>query len=127
MGENKGTFFTCFLLPHAMRTLRLLLPLLFLLFHRVAAITIPFRAFLTESIHLSKRSNLTGVPVQNGGNVIYGTTITLGGNNFSVVLDTGRYVHLYPPPSLVTHTSLVPTSGLLAVFPTPKTRESRSP
>ncbi|KAH9989722.1 acid protease [Russula compacta] len=71
------------------RPLRLLHPLLFLLFHRVAAITIPFRAILTESIHLSKRSNLTGVPVQNGGNVIYGTTITLGGNNFSVVLDTG--------------------------------------
>src|SRR5712671_1607061 len=71
-----------------------LFPLLFLI-HLTNAVIIPFRGFTTDNVnHLSKRNNLTGIPVKNQGNVIYGADITLGGNNFSVILDSGR--HVYP-------------------------------
>jgi hypothetical protein len=63
-----------------------------------AAIIIPFRAFPSETVNLSKRSNVTGVPLQNGGNVIYGTNISLGGTSFNVVLDSGRCVYFYSLP-----------------------------
>jgi hypothetical protein len=75
--------------------MRCLLAPLFFSVHLAAAITIPFRAFHSETGNLSKRSNITGVPITNGGNVIYGTNITLGGATFNVVLDSGRRVHLY--------------------------------
>lgn len=75
-----------------MRPLRLILPLSSL--HLALAITLPIRGFHSDSNHLSKRGNLTGIPIKNGGNVIYGSDINVGGNNFSVVLDTGR--HVYP-------------------------------
>ena len=58
------------------------------------AITLPISGFRPATGHLSKRNNLTGISITNGGNVIYGTNISLGGNDFSVVLDTGR--HVYP-------------------------------
>lgn len=61
--------------------------------HVALAITIPIRGFFPDSTHLSKRNNLTGISITNGGNIIYGASINLGGNNFSVVLDTGRHVH----------------------------------
>lgn len=91
------------------------------------AINLPIRGFHSHSSHISKRGNLTGVSIQNGGNVIYGADITLGGNNFSVVLDSGR--HVYPPispfPFLLTQPPAL-TSGWLALFRTLRTRESRS-
>ncbi|KAH9969732.1 aspartic peptidase A1 [Russula dissimulans] len=66
-----------------------LFPLFFVL-HLANAIIIPFRGFTTDNAnHLSKRNNLTGIPIKNGGNVIYGANITLGGDNFTVVLDSG--------------------------------------
>ena len=76
-------------------------PLLFPLFlsvHLTAATIIPFHAIRSDTTNLSKRSNLTGVPIQNGGNVIYGTNITLGGTSFNVVLDTGRRVYFVFSP-----------------------------
>ncbi len=76
----------------SMRLLGLVLPLSSI--HLALAITFPIRGFLSDSNHLSKRSNLTGISIKNGGNLIYGADINLGGNNFSVVLDTGR--HVYP-------------------------------
>lgn len=104
-----------------------LLTTFFFSVHLAAAIIIPFRAFPSETVHLSKRSNVTGVPLQNGGNVIYGTNITLGGTSFNVVLDSGRCVYLYSLPVRVpTHIPLVPTYGLRAPFPILKTRERRS-
>jgi hypothetical protein len=71
--------------------MRLLSPIFFFV-HLAAATIIPFRAFPSDTVNLSKRSNLTGVPIKNGGNVIYGTNISLGGTNFNVVLDSGRHV-----------------------------------
>ncbi len=96
-------------IPSSMRPLGLILSLSFV--HLALAITLPIRGFLSHSSHLSRRGNLTGVSIKNGGNVIYGADINLGGNNFSVVLDTGR--HVYPrsiPPFLLTQPS-APTSG----------------
>jgi len=75
-----------------MRLLGLILPLSSV--HLALAITLPIRGFRSDSSRLSKRSNLTGISIKNGGNVIYGADINLGGNNFSVVLDTGRHVYL---------------------------------
>lgn len=85
------------LYPTEMRPLGLILPLSSL--HLALAITLPIRGFRSDdSSHLSKRSNLTGISIKNGGNIIYGADITLGGNNFSVVLDTGRHVYLRSLP-----------------------------
>ena len=64
--------------------------------HLATAITLPFHGFPRDNTHLSKRGSITGVPIENGGNVLYATNITLGGASFAVVLDTGRYVYLYP-------------------------------
>lgn len=61
--------------------------------HLAFAITFPVRGLRSGSSHLSKRNNITGISITNGGNVIYGANINLGGNNFSVVLDTGRHVY----------------------------------
>ncbi|KAH9980160.1 acid protease [Lactifluus volemus] len=67
-----------------------LLPLFCLiLVHLTAALKIPFRGFRRDTVHLSKRNSLTGVPIENGGNVLYAANITLGGTGFLVVLDTG--------------------------------------
>lgn len=74
------------------------------------AINLPIRSFRSGSSHLSKRGNLTGVSIQNGGNVIYGADINLGGNNFSVVLDSGRHVHPHSPLPFLTHPT--PSSDL---------------
>jgi hypothetical protein len=90
--------------PSAMRSLGLILPLSSL--HLALAITLPIRGFLPNPGHLSKRSNLTGISVKNGGNVIYGADINLGGNNFSVVLDTGRHVYLRSLLCFPTHPTL---------------------
>lgn len=91
--------------PHpAMHPLGLILPLSFA--HLALAITLPIRAFRLDSGHLSKRGNLTGIPIKNGGNVIYGSDINLGGNNFSVVLDTGRHVYPRSFVSSLTHPTL---------------------
>jgi hypothetical protein len=81
----------CALSHSVMRPLGLILPLSSL--HLALAITLPIRGFRSDFSHLSKRSNLTGISIKNGGNVIYGADINLGGNNFSVVLDTGRHVY----------------------------------
>jgi hypothetical protein len=91
--------------PHpAMRLLWLIfLPLSSL--HLAFAITFPVRGLRSGSSHLSKRNNITGISITNGGNVIYGADINLGGNNFSVVLDTGRHVYarfLLPFPAHAT-------------------------
>lgn len=90
-------------IPPSMRPLGLILPLSSL--HLALSITLPIRGFRSDSNHLSKRSNLTGISIKNGGNVIYGADINLGGNNFSVVLDTGRHVYPRSPPFL-THPTL---------------------
>jgi hypothetical protein len=96
--------------------------------HLAAATTISFRAIPSDATNLSKRSNITGVPLENGGNVIYGTTITLGGTSFNVVLDTGRHVYfLFSSLHLLSQITLVPTSGLLVPFPRLKTLDRRSP
>jgi hypothetical protein len=87
-----------------MRPLGLILPLSSL--HLALAITLPIRGFRSDSSHLSKRSNLTGISIKNGGNVIYGADINLGGNNFSVVLDTGRHVYPRSLPPFLTHPTL---------------------
>ena len=109
---------------HSMRPLGLILPLSSL--HLALAITLPIRGFRSDSSHLSKRSNVTGISIKNGGNVIYGADINLGGNNFSVVLDTGRHVYpRSPPPFLLTQLSAL-TSGWLVLFRRLTTRESRS-
>ncbi len=106
-----------------MRLLGLIFPLSSL--HLALAITLPIRGFRSDS-HLSKRNNLTGISIKNGGNVIYGADIKLGGNDFSVVLDTGRYVYpRYLRPFLLTQYSAL-TSGYLVMFRTLRTRESRS-
>ena len=78
--------------------MRPLLAPLFFSVHLAAATIIPFRAIRSDTTNLSKRSNLTGVSIQNGGNVIYGTNITLGGTSFNVVLDSGRRVYLLFSP-----------------------------
>jgi len=104
-----------------------LLATFFFSVHLAAATVIPIRAFPSETINLSKRSNVTGAPLKNGGNVIYGTNITLGGTSFNVVLDSGRCVYLCSLPVRVpTHILLVPTYGLLVPFPILKIRERRS-
>jgi hypothetical protein len=87
-----------------MRPLRLILPLSSV--HLALAITLPIRGFRSDSSHLSKRSNLTGISIQNSGNVIYGAAISLGGDNFSVVLDTGRHVYLRFLLPFLTHPTL---------------------
>jgi hypothetical protein len=74
--------------------------------HLASAITLPIRGFRSNPNHLSKRNNLTGISVKNGGNVIYGADINLGGNNFSVVLDTGRHVCPSSPLPFRTHPPL---------------------
>ena len=105
----------------------LLCPLFFSV-HLAAATIIPFRAIRTDTTNLSKRSNVTGVPIQNGGNVIYGTNITLGGTSFNVVLDSGRHVYfVFSPLCFLAQITLVLTSGLLVPSPTLKTPERRSP
>jgi hypothetical protein len=109
-----------------MRLLRIVHPLLSL--HLATAIAIPFRGFLADTNHLSKRNNVTGLPIKNGGNVIYGASVNLGGNDFLVVLDTGRHVYrLYFPLCFLTHATLARTSGFPVAFPTRKTPESTSP
>ena len=113
-----------FIPSHSMRPLGLILPLSSL--HLALAITLPIRGFRSDSGHLSKRSNLTGISIKNGGNVIYGADINLGGNNFSVVLDTGRHVYPRSLPPFLTHPVLAPTSGSLVLFQKLMTRESRS-
>jgi hypothetical protein len=80
----------CFLIPSMHRLS--LIPFLGLV-HLTAAVIIPFRGFTRDSVHLSKRNNVTGVPIENGGNVLYAANITLGGTPFGVVLDTGRHVY----------------------------------
>jgi len=106
----------------------LLTPLFFSSVHLAAATTISFRAIRSDTTNLSKRSNVTGAPLENGGNVIYGTTITLGGTSFNVVLDSGRCVYfVFSPLRFLSQITLVPTSGLLVPFPTLKTLERRSP
>ena len=87
-----------------MRPLGLILPLSSL--HLALAITLPIRGFRSDSSHLSKRGNLTGTSIKNGGNVIYGADIKLGGNNFSVVLDSGRYTYPRSPLPFLTHPTL---------------------
>jgi hypothetical protein len=97
-GERNVVSKTLFLLPFppsSMRQLGLIPSLAFI--HLSAAVIIPFRGFPRDTVHLSKRNNLTGVPIENGGNVLYASNITLGGTSFSVVLDTGRHVFLYSP------------------------------
>ena len=84
-----------------MRPLGLILPLSSL--HLALAITLPIRGFRSDYSHLSKRSNVTGISIKNGGNIIYGADISLGGNNFSVVLDTGRHVYPRSFPPFLTH------------------------
>jgi hypothetical protein len=113
-----------FIRSHSMRPLGLILPLSSL--HLALAITLPIRGFRSDSSHLSKRSNLTGISVKNGGNVIYGADINLGGNNFSVVLDTGRHVYPRSLPPFLTYPISALTSGWLVLFQTLTTRESRS-
>jgi hypothetical protein len=110
-----------------MRSLGLvhLIPPLFSI-HLALAVSIPFRGYLSDSTHLSKRNNLTGISVTNGGNIIYGASINLGGNNFSVVLDTGRHVHPHIFHFLFAHLVSAPTSGSPVVFPALKTREKES-
>lgn len=78
-----------------MRPLGLICPLFSI--HLALALKIPIRGFISDSAptHLSKRNNLTGISITNGGNVMYGASIGLGGTNFSVVLDTGR--HIFSP------------------------------
>lgn len=78
----------------------LLTPLFFSSVYLAAATTISFRAIRSDTTILAKRSNVTGVPLENGGNVIYGTTITLGGTSFNVVLDSGRRVYFLFSSSL---------------------------
>jgi hypothetical protein len=78
-----------------------LLPLFCLiLVHLTAALKIPFRGFRRDTVHLSKRNSLTGVPIENGGNVLYAANITLGGTGFLVVLDTGRHVYIHSSSDL---------------------------
>ncbi|KAI0248605.1 acid protease [Lactifluus subvellereus] len=72
-----------------MRQLSLIPSLAFI--HLATAVIIPFRGFPRDTIHhdLSKRGGVTGVSIENGGNVLYAANITLGGTSFGVVLDTG--------------------------------------
>ena len=109
-----------------MRPFGLILPLFSI--HLALALKIPIRGFISDygSTHLSKRNNLTGIPITNGGNVIYGASVGLGGNNFSVVLDTGRHVYPHSSVFCFTYSTVALTSGSPAVFPALKTRESRS-
>jgi len=108
--------------------MRPLLSPLFFSVHLAAATIIPFRAIRTDTTNLSKRSNVTGVPIQNGGNVIYGANITLGGTSFNVVLDSGRCVYfVFSPLCVLSQITLVLTSGLLVPSLTLKTPERRSP
>lgn len=63
--------------------------------HLTAAVILPFRGLpRTANSHVfSKRNNLTGVAVEDANNILYAANITLGGNPFTVVLDTGRHDH----------------------------------
>lgn len=72
------------------------LPLLLsplVLSHLAAAVILPLRGHSrnTHTLNLSKRNNLTGIPVKNANDILYAVNITLGGTSFGVVLDTGRH------------------------------------
>jgi hypothetical protein len=68
----------------------------------VLALRIPFDAHVqtpasNPTIHSPRQSSSNGiVPVGNTQNFFYYTNITLGGQNISVMLDTGRYESTHP-------------------------------
>ncbi len=68
------------------------------------AIHLPLKARMGGFGHggLARRASLTGTPdLTNQGNMQYQTNITLNGQAFQVLIDTGRSVPPHTPPQLV--------------------------